>query len=184
MGDPSDAELVQRVVRHDDRRAFAHLVARHQSELRRSLRRFVRDDAAWADDLAQETFLIAYRRLVTFRGHSTLRTWLYRIGYRLFLTQLRMRPPPADAIDAVSEIATNGDDPGSMAHGFMLDYARALTTLTPEQARAVHLSMERGFTHAEIALIMDVPLGTAKSHVLRGRARLQTLLGDWASRLG
>lgn len=175
----NDAELVRRVIESDDREAFADLVERHQSGLRRSLRRFVRQDAALADDLAQECFLLAYRQLETFRGDSSFRTWLFRIGYRLFLSLIRSRAPTAEALEDTPDIADDRHDPGSVANAFMQDFNQALAELAPEQARAVHLSLEHGFTHAEIAVIMSIPLGTAKSHVLRGRARLQAQLADW-----
>lgn len=175
----NDAELVRRVVESDDRQAFAHLVERHQSGLRRSLRRFVRQDHALADDLAQECFLLAYRQLETFRGDSSFRTWLFRIGYRLFLSLVRSRAPTTEALEDTADIADDRHDPGSLTNTFIRDFNRALTELAPEQARAVVLSLEHGFTHAEIAMIMSLPLGTAKSHVLRGRARLQAQLADW-----
>ena len=78
---PSDTELVARVLASDDRRAFAELVRRHQSAVRGLLRRLCAGDAAQADDLAQETFLRAYRSLKGWRGEGRLSPWLYRIAW-------------------------------------------------------------------------------------------------------
>jgi RNA polymerase sigma-70 factor (ECF subfamily) len=83
MALPSDSDeaLVARVLSTDDRRAFAELVRRHQSALRTLLRRLCSGDDARADDLAQEAFLAAYRRLATFRGEARFGTWLHRLAY-------------------------------------------------------------------------------------------------------
>lgn len=78
--DASDEQLVARALGPDGRQAFGALVERHQSALRATLRRFTHGNAALADDLAQETFIRAYRALAAFRGDSGFRTWLYRTG--------------------------------------------------------------------------------------------------------
>ena len=87
----SDASLVVRVVADDDRSAFEMLVRRHQSKLRNFLRRLTGNDAARADDLAQETFLKAYRSIRTYRGTAAFSSWLYRIAYNTFLNDERSR---------------------------------------------------------------------------------------------
>src|SRR5579862_6464672 len=85
----SDAQLIARVVVHDDRHAFSELVRRHQSAIRSTLRRLTHGNAALADDLAQETFLLAYRNLKSFRQDAKFSTWLYRIAYNAFLGDAR-----------------------------------------------------------------------------------------------
>ncbi len=77
----TDEELVARALAADDRRAFAEMVRRHQSAVRTLLRRLCRGDAALADDLAQETFVKAWRGLAGFRGGARLSTWLHRIAW-------------------------------------------------------------------------------------------------------
>jgi RNA polymerase sigma factor (sigma-70 family) len=76
----SDTALVARVVANDDRSAFELLVRRHQSPLRNFLRRLAKNDAARADDLAQETFIKAYRSMASFAGTAKFSSWLYRIA--------------------------------------------------------------------------------------------------------
>src|SRR5438105_12580428 len=85
----SDAQLIARVLVKDDRHAFGELVRRHQSAVRACLRKLTAGNAALADDLAQETFLLAYRNLKSFRQEAKFSTWLYRIAYNVFLGDAR-----------------------------------------------------------------------------------------------
>ena len=176
----SDEELLRRAARPDGRQAFAVLVSRHQSGIRCSLRRLTRGNAALADDLAQETFIRAWRSLADFRGDSSLRTWLYRIAYRCFLSEVRRRDAHTGEIAEHHALAPDQSE----ARAFMDDFDAALRQLSPAQRDAVHFSLQRGFSHPEIAHIMGLPLGTVKTHVLRGRQKLQELLSDWQEGFG
>ena len=97
-----DAALVLRAQQPDGAGAFEQLVRRHQGLVRAQLRRLLGDDPALADDLAQEVFVLAWRKLDQFRGESRFGTWLYRIAYSCFLQHVRGRggrsnrrsPPP------------------------------------------------------------------------------------------
>jgi len=100
----SDLERITRVVVEDDRAAFGELVQMHQSAVRAFLRQLTRGDAAWADDLAQETFVIAYNTLARFRGDSAFSSWLLGIAHNQFRNARRQyratsgsrrRPGPA-----------------------------------------------------------------------------------------
>src|SRR5712692_9351395 len=96
----SEAQLIARVVVKDDRHAFGELVRRHQSAVRATLRKLAAGNVALADDLAQETFLLAYRNLKSFRQEARFSTWLYRIAYNVFLADARKMkelPLPEDA---------------------------------------------------------------------------------------
>jgi RNA polymerase sigma factor (sigma-70 family) len=85
----SDAQLIARAVVHDDRHAFGELVRRHQSAVRSTLRRLTGGNVAQADDLALETFWLAYRNRKSFRQEAKFSTWLYRIAYNVFLADAR-----------------------------------------------------------------------------------------------
>lgn len=85
----SDADLIARVLEAGDPNAFGELVRRYQSPVRAFLRKLTRGDDALADDLAQETFLRAWRKLETFRGESRFSTWLFGIAVNEFRTRLR-----------------------------------------------------------------------------------------------
>jgi len=97
----SDAALVARVVGDDDRSAFELLVRRYQSPLRNFLRRLAHNDQARADDLAQDTFMKAYKSLATYAGTAKFSTWLYRVAYNTFLNDQRKRFPAKEFDEAV-----------------------------------------------------------------------------------
>jgi RNA polymerase sigma factor (sigma-70 family) len=149
-----------------DRAAFGHLVRAHQGYLRQWLRRLCGGDAALADDLAQDALLAAWRSLPGFRGEAAFRTWLTRLAYRAWLQS--RRAPERHLAD--EEAST--PDPAER-----LDLQRALARLRPEEREAVLMCCHAELSHAEAAALMGLPLGTLKSHVLRGRARLRELLG-------
>ena len=81
---PPDSELVARVLASDDREAFAEIVRRHQSPVRRFLRNLTRGDEALADDLAQDTFIRAWKGLSRYGGQAGLGTWLMGIAHNLW----------------------------------------------------------------------------------------------------
>src|SRR3954469_16956397 len=109
--DVSDAQLIARCLVGDDRHAFAELVKRHQSAVRACLRKLTVGNHALADDLAQDTFVLAWRNLKSFRQEARFSTWLYRIATNCWLAQARKRQeellggrdddvPDADAADS------------------------------------------------------------------------------------
>src|SRR5512140_1092049 len=105
----TDAELIARVVVQDDRHAFSELVRRYQSGVRATLRRLTAGNHALADDLAQETFLLAYRNLKSFRQEARFSTWLYRIATNAFLADARKRKEE-ELGDADANLAAEDDD--------------------------------------------------------------------------
>lgn len=175
--DLDDHTLIDRVVRGGDARAFAELVRRYQSQLRYSLRQLTGWNHALADDLAQETFIRAYKSLHQFRGESRFYTWLYRIAYTCFLAHRRSARPEEPLADEPG-IAAPGSEPAA-ATDLHRDLARAMQVLQPPERMALHLHLHRELTHEEIAEIMDCPLGTVKSHIQRGREKLRTALSAW-----
>jgi RNA polymerase sigma factor (sigma-70 family) len=170
LGADLDAGLVEAARRGSDA-AFQRIVARHQQAVRAFLRR-LGGDAAEADDLAQETFITAWSALDRFRGQSSLRSWLCGIAYRKRLGQRRGRRR-AETRDAqfLAEAARSGGEGGGSADD-RLDLARAMAELPLEQRAAVSLCLAADFSHAEAADALHLPLGTVKSHVARGRAKL------------
>ena len=169
----SDAQLIARVLVNDDRHAFGELVRRHQSAVRATLRKLAGGNHALAEDLAQETFLLAYRNLRSFRQEAKFSTWLYRIAYSRFLMQARKRKPdePLDDWD--------GTTPSSEGQAqARIDLERAMKKLAPAESAALTLCFALGLSNTEAADTMQIPLGTLKSHVLRGREKLKVILGD------
>lgn len=175
-----DAVLVRRAVRDGDASAFEMLVRRHQGMVRAQLRRLLGDHWALADDLAQETFVLAWRKLGQFRGESRFTTWLYRIAHSCFQQHWRSkgwRVQQESALDGDdAEVARiDGADPG-----LGLDLDAALRRLSDNQQAALLYCVQLELSHEEAALVLDMPLGSVKTHVARGKARLRQLLQDRA----
>jgi RNA polymerase sigma-70 factor (ECF subfamily) len=150
----------------------------HQSAIRKQLRRLCKGDDGLADDLAQESFLLAWHQLKEFRGEAKFSSWLYRIAYHRYLMHARsdhpMEPLP-DADPAMCAPSHQGD----AGHTRQLDVASALTQLPEVERVALIHCYYLDLSNEEAAQVLDVPLGTLKSHVLRGKQRLRTLLAAW-----
>lgn len=159
------------------RPAFDRIVARHQQAVRSFLRRLC-GDAAWADDLAQETFVAAWTGLWRYKGGASLRSWLCAIAWRRHQDAARSRRR-ADRREAVAgeALALAAGGQGAPAEA-RLDLAAALASLPAEQRAAVALCLGADFSHAEAASALGLPLGTIKSHVARGREKLLARLGS------
>lgn len=172
-----DQALVARVLLGNDPRAFEQLLRRHQGMVRAQLRRLLRGDDAAADDLAQETFLLAWRKLEQFRGEARFSTWLYRIAYSCFLQAIRKTPLPASE---AGDLELERLPAPSHAIDLQMDFARALRQLSnAEQAVLLHC-VQLGLSHDETAYVLGMPLGTVKTHATRGKAKLKMLLADWS----
>ena len=174
----TDADLVARVLLHDDHHAFAELVRRHQSSVRGLLRQLTRTDVALADDLGQETFLRAYKNIRSFRGEARFSTWLYRIAYNCFREEARKRKELVgiDETQLEAEPDSQSVDP-ALKHDLM----HALQLLPLHERSAILLCCQNGLSHNEAARVLDIPLGTVKTNVLRGREKLKKLLAAWGS---
>lgn len=173
---PSDSELVLRTVESDDRAAFGELVRRHQSSVRHFLRHLVGADAALADDLAQDTFLAAYRSLPRFRGAATFSTWLLGIAHNHW-RNARRRQHPALPLHEAPESASPDDD--KRASDLRHDLALALRELSADARHVIHLHYQQGLSHQEIAAVLDQPLGTVKTHLARSKETLRHHLAAW-----
>jgi len=172
MTDPGEPELVLAAQRGSPD-AFAALVARHQRAVRGFLRRLAGSHAD-ADDLAQDTFVTAWSRIGTFGRDESLRAWLCGVAYRKWLTHRRTEARRITREKAGIEDMSDG---AGAAPDAALDAARALSVLPPDQRAAVALCLAAGFSHAEASAALGAPIGTVKSHVARGRAKLIELLG-------
>ncbi len=131
-------------------------------------------DRVLADDLAQEVFLRAYRGLVGFRGHSSLGTWLYRIAYNVFLNH-RSRCKRFSALPEDYDVrAAAPEDALSAPRSDMRRDLRSAIAELPDRYRAVVvLYYLQEVTYPEIAEILDLPLGTVKTHLHRAKRLLR-----------
>ena len=174
----NDADLVARVLLEDDHHAFAELVRNHQSAIRGLLRQLTRGDLALADDLAQETFLRAYKSIRSFRGEAKFSTWLYRIGYNCFREDARKRKE----LVGIDETQLEAEqDPQTVDPALKHDLMHALQLLPLHERSAILLCCQNGLSHDEAARVLDIPLGTVKTNVLRGREKLKKTLAAWST---
>jgi RNA polymerase sigma factor (sigma-70 family) len=157
---------------------FEALVRAHQSRVRQQLRRLTKGDHALADDLAQETFLLAWRHIGSFRGDARVATWLYRIAYNAFLAHRRSNPRHELLDDELKNgLASDSGDHNARR----MDVERALAALPEAERVALIHCFQLDLSHAEAADVLGWPLGTLKSHVARGKARLRERLAAWKS---
>jgi RNA polymerase sigma-70 factor (ECF subfamily) len=189
----ADALLVQRAVAGDDR-AFELLVLKHRRRVERLIGRMVRD-ADLVEELAQETFIKAWRALPQFRGDAQFYTWLYRIAVntaKKALVALKRDPvlpehalqldTDADETSARQPEPTTTETPETeLAARELAAAVNAAMEALPEDLRqAVTLREIEGLSYEEIAAAMDCPIGTVRSRIFRAReaisARIRPLL--------
>ncbi len=188
-----DAPLVERV-KQGDVKAFEMLVVKYQRRIERLVGRMVRD-VDLVPDIAQETFIRAYRALPQFRGDSAFYTWLYRIAVntaKKALMELKRDPLVTESARA----GRDDDDEGPRIENEPSDSATPEAVLASKQiAAAVNFAVEAlsedlrqaitlreidGLSYEEIAELMNCPIGTVRSRIFRAReaiaARLRPLL--------
>lgn len=174
MTNDADAALVA-AAKAGSSAAFATLVDRRQQAVRAFLRRLAFDPAE-ADDLAQETFLAAWERLGSFRGQASVRSWLCGIAWKKAKAARRSWFRRV-ARDGAYEARAALERPQGGSPEDRLALEKALSALPLEQRACVALCLGGELSHAEAAEALSLPLGTVKSHVTRGRARLLDALG-------
>jgi RNA polymerase sigma-70 factor, ECF subfamily len=173
-GDPP-VTLVQ-AARRGDHRAFARLVDLYDDSLR-ALAFHLLGSREAMDEALQETYLNAYRGLPQFRGEAGVGTWFYRIAYTTCLQRLRrpdrLEPTDEEELEALAPPSSDLADDVAQRD----EVRRALGSLTVEQRAAVLLIHRDGFSYANAAEILDVPVGTVASRVAAARAVLGDELG-------
>ena len=171
--------LVERC-RRGDLGAFEELYKAHSGRLYSLTCRMVGNQTD-AEDLLQEIFLSAHRKLDSFRGESALGTWLYRLAINLCLDHLRSRAARTgqltDALDDEPGIADAGSRGLAEQAVTRMDLERALEQL-PEGCRAAFVLHDvEGLEHREVADALGIAEGTSKSQVHKARLRLRAILG-------
>ena len=191
----SDAMLVERTVA-GDQKAFELLVIKYQRRIQRLIGRMVRD-VDLVEDIAQETFIRAYRALAQFRGEAQFYTWLYRIAVntaKKALMELKRDPTvsensfksgQSDESDETSplenELISSETPEAVLAGKEIAQMVNAAMEALPEELRqAITLREIEGLSYEEIAEVMDCPIGTVRSRIFRAReaisARIKPLL--------
>jgi RNA polymerase sigma-70 factor (ECF subfamily) len=156
-----------------DQRAFERLYRMHHARVFSMAVRMT--GPQWAEDLTQEVFIRAWRKLATFRGDASFGTWLYRLAVNLILSRretLRKREQRHGGDGEMLERIPARERPS----GFALDFEAAIGQL-PEGARQVFVLYEvEGYPHAEIGEMMGISTGTSKSQLHRARMILREYL--------
>jgi RNA polymerase sigma-70 factor (ECF subfamily) len=175
----ADLELAQRC-RHGDAAAFEQLYRAHAGRIYNLALRMA-GSAHDAEDLLQEVFLLAHRKLGSFRGDSSLGTWLYRLAVNQCLDFLRGRQGrmarATDSIDAEGSVEPMAAAPAVPTAISRLDLERAIARLPPGCRAAFVLHDVEGFEHNEVATMLGVSEGTSKSQVHKARMKLRAMLG-------
>jgi RNA polymerase sigma factor (sigma-70 family) len=157
-----------------DARAFAELVARRHVRVRKFMYHLCRSPSL-GDDLAQQVFLTAWRSLTQLRSAAAFDGWLKRIMVTTWLEELRRRK-----ITYAAELDADLGASYRDTTAERLDLDGALALLPPAVRLCVVLAYDEGLSHTEIAALTELPLGTVKSHVTRGAARLRETLAAYA----
>ncbi len=168
-----DAQLVDRA-RAGDRKAFSELVRRHQRTVYRVCYR-VLGHTQDAEDATQEAFIRAYDRLHSFQGRSAFKTWMTRLAVNVSLNALDRRKGTKPLFEE-HEAPVPGPEADAVRREAASELHRALQQLQPNHRVAVVLRDLEGASYQEIAEHMEVPEGTVKGWVHRGRQRLKELL--------
>jgi RNA polymerase sigma-70 factor (ECF subfamily) len=157
-----------------DSRAFGEIVKRRHGRVRKFMYHLCRRPAL-GDDLAQQVFLTAWRSLQQLRSAAAFDGWLKRIMVTTWLEELRRQKI---VFAAELDAERMGSYRDSTAEGLDLDAALAL--LPPDARLCIVLSYNEGMSHPEIAEATGLPLGTVKTHIARGAARLRETLAAYA----
>ncbi len=168
-----DEELVARAIATGDPADYDELIRRYQSDVRNWLRHLAGDPSR-ADDLAQETFIRAWERLRTISDGRKFKAWVMKIAYNMFLQSRRRQGREARLADALGRehLAAESHVTRSPDAG-VADLPRMLAALTGEERIAMVLCYAFGMSHREISEFTEMPLGTVKSHIRRGAARIR-----------
>ncbi|MDH3355418.1 MAG: RNA polymerase sigma factor RpoE [Chromatiales bacterium] len=180
-----DLELVRRV-QNGDRQAFGLLVERYQNRILHVLTPFLRNRAD-AEDVAQDTFIRAYRALANFKGDSAFYTWLYRIAINTaknYLAAKKIRPPSSDIdMDDVGESAfdvklRDDESPDELLHRDEIESMvyKTMAELPDDQRTALMLREIDGMSYEDIAITTECPIGTVRSRIFRAREAIEKVI--------
>lgn len=168
----SDRELVAQVVVQQDPAAFGELVRRHQSQVRNFLRKLTRDPVL-ADDLSQDAFLHAWDKLHTYSGAGTFIGWLLKVAYTTFLQSKRKSNRYQEILEEVGHASVDRNQAVTQSAGEISDLDRFLAVLTEDERAVMILSYACGLSHREIGDAADMPIGTVKSIIFRGKEKIR-----------
>ena len=175
--EPDDAALLRRMA-NGDQAALDVLYARHAPGLLRYLLGWG-NDRAEAEEILQDTFVAAWRAARGFQGRASVRTWLFAIAQRQARDRRRRHGLALEAeaeLDELADTATGPED-SLLAQMALTELAAAIAQLPPRQRQVLALMFVHELSQAEIAQVLDIPVGTVKSRLSSARRALQARLG-------
>jgi RNA polymerase sigma-70 factor (ECF subfamily) len=173
----TDNDLIGRILLRDDRNAFAELVRRHQSQLRSSLRKMMGGNNELSDDIAQETFILAWRNIKSFRYEAKFSTWLYRIAFNAWQSEIRKKREITLDDDRMPE--PEPLPPESEHTDLQRDLARAMEGLTEGERNAILQCYYNDLSHEETAFVLGMPIGTVKTNILKAKEKMRAKLSAY-----
>ncbi len=172
-----DRALITRIKLNDDRNAFAELVRRHQSLLRASIRKMTHGQIDLSDDVAQETFILAWKNIRQFRHEAKFSTWLYRIAFNVWQSEVRKKHEVL--IDSEVMPEPEPVEPESAHTGMKRDLDRAMGALNDAERNAILQCYYNDLSHDEAAYVLGIPLGTVKTNILKAKEKMRARLGAY-----
>jgi RNA polymerase sigma-70 factor, ECF subfamily len=180
-----DQELVRRV-QHGDNSAFDILVIKYQHKIIQLVSRYTKDIGD-AQDLAQETFIKAYRAIGSFRGEAAFYTWLYRIAINTAKNDVLSRSrrysdhqvdiEETDVFESLEQLQNKETPETELLNEEIMDTIRLAIENLPEDMRlAITLCEFDGLSYEEIAQVMECPIGTVRSRIFRAREAIDNVL--------
>ena len=191
--EPAEDQALVEAARQGDRVAFGRLVDLYEPAVLRAAMAALgsRDDA---EEVAQEAFLVAWRKLSGFRGDATFRTWLLTIAWRKALDRRRRRrllwqrhvAAPRDGRDPLDSVTTETPDPerAAVARDMLARARAAIDDLSPKLRDTLRLAASGQYGYGEIAAMLNVPLGTVKWRVAEARRLVTAAVGRSPSTRG
>lgn len=194
MPHSSESELAANLIvvsQAGSTQAFGRLIKMYQSPLRGFLLKLTRGDHAFADDIAQETFIKAFNKIKQYRCDALFTSWLYTIAYRIFLDVIKrdkhrshlLEDKMLDENKLDKQHGIDNVQPKFSVSEAQLDIEMALSQLKLAEKTAIILCLQEGMSHTDAANVMNMPIGTVKSHISRGRKQLKLLLNVWATNI-
>ena len=155
-----------------DTAAFGELVRRHQSHVRNFLRKLA-GDYTLADDLAQDCFMHAWDKLQTYSGRGSFIGWLLKVAYTTFLQSKRKAKRYAEILESAGQVADQESRSSTLPNEEVSDLDKYLAVLTEEERAIMIMSYACGLSHREIGDATDLPVGTVKSVIFRGKEKIR-----------
>ncbi|HEX8834918.1 MAG TPA: sigma-70 family RNA polymerase sigma factor [Abditibacteriaceae bacterium] len=175
----NETELARRIGQ-GDRRAYEEFVDAFGARVHSLVRHYIAD-ATDAEDVTQEIFIDLFRCAGTFRGESSLSTWVYRVAFNHCMKHLKRGLPASESLEESHEVADASPDPQQWAARRELSnqVQQAVGTLSPLHRDVVILHEMHGLTYGECALVLGIPIGTVKSRLSNAFRTLRASLGGY-----